>query len=255
MRRLEPLVMCLAVLAAACGSEVIHGGTTSSGGSTATGGSGAGGGGGTASGVGGIASGVGGSGATASGSGGAAGGDDCPDISCATPCPDDTWPELDGCPSCACAADLELQADTIWCEPWYTTLETTPSLFIGGIDRYVFDFYWVYDKPAWDDEEQFVWVTVQLMKLGLQFEPTEKNVTYFYPADSGNPLEVLQGDYHTWGVIGINEKLDPVSGFLSIRRVGDNFEGFVYLHMAVVGGAWPHTVYASGPFNVPVPTP
>ncbi len=231
------------------GSGTTSGTTTaSSSGSTGSTGSGAGG-----------VGGAGGGATTSTGSGGASttgtgtGGSGCPDITCGgTPCPGALWPEVDGCPSCACSAPLEMIVGGQARPTQYVQLGVTASAFIGGIDRWVFDFVWGYDDPGAADEAEDVAITVRLMRTDPMFEPALANRTYFHPADSSNPLEVLPGTYTLYGFGISTSQLTPVYGFFSIRRVGDTFEGFVSLDNTTEGGG-PGTVHVAGPFSAPVP--
>ena len=245
---------------AACGNDAsgTGGGGDGTGNSTPTGGGGTG----NSTPTGGSAAGGGGSGGTTSSGGGGqggAGGDGtggntgCPDINCSWSCPDATWPETDGCPSCACAAELEMRVtgDERPLEHVNATVEA--SEFLGGIDRWVFDFLWQYDDPNVADEAEDVITTVRIMRVAPAFEPTATNVTYFTPEDDGNPLEVLESQYTLYGFAIQTAELVPVDGFLSIRRVSDVFEGHVSLDFVVNGGGSPETVHVASPFSVPVP--
>ncbi len=189
----------------------------------------------------------------ASGGGGAGGGPNCPDINCSVSCPGDTWLDIDSCPSCACAADLEMVVSGNPHVLQHVSASVQASEFIGGIDRWVFDFLWQFDDPNASDDAEDVTATVRIMKLGPQFEPDETNVTYFTPEDDGNPLEVLQGQYTLYGFAVITADLAPVDGFFSVRRVNDVFEGHVYLDFDVIGGGFPQTVHVATPFSVAVP--
>src|SRR5690606_17199894 len=126
-----------------CGSSVTNDDITGTGGSTSSAGSG-----GATTGAGGASS----SSGSTGGSGGV-GGLDCPDIACTTACPGAIWPELDGCPLCACAADLELVVDGVPRPVQHLGLSVVASESIGGIDRWIFDFTWHYDDPLASDDE------------------------------------------------------------------------------------------------------
>jgi hypothetical protein len=133
----------------------------------------------------------------------------------------------------------------------HLTMSVVASEFIGGIDRWVFDFTWQYDDPMTSDDAEVVQATVRIMRLGPEHEPDEENVTYFSPADDGNPLELLQGEYTLYGIGTIMSTLEPAGGFFSIRRLGSNFEGHVSLDFTT--STTPSTLHAAGPFTVAVP--
>ena len=234
-----------------CGDDSSNSG--GSGGSATGTASGGGGVGGNSSGTGGGQLG-GGGGETGGGeAGGQGGGPDCPDISCTTACPGDPWIDLDGCPTCACAADLEMTVTNFDKPVQLVSASVQASHFIGGIDRWVFDFLWQYDDPNASDDAEDVVTSVRIMQVGPQFEPTEANVTYFTPEDDGNPLEIVNSQYTLHGFATLTADLIPVDGFFSIRRVGGNFEGHVSLDFTVSGGGSPQTVHVATPFSAPVP--
>lgn len=182
-----------------------------------------------------------------------AGGGDCPDITCTETCPDGYWDDLEGCQTCACAppAGVELSIQGVPRDPQYLTVDVAASELIGGIDRWVFDFTWTSDNPGASDDAEVVNATVRLMKIGPQYEPSETNATWYSPEDDGMPLEVLPGEYTLYGFGVFMDTLTPVSGYLSIRRVGDTFEGGVSLEMQGAGTAG--MVHAAAPFSVPTP--
>ncbi len=134
--------------------------------------------------------------------------------------------------------------------PAHLDMTTVGSKFIGGIDRWVFDFTWDYDDPMASDDQEVVTATVRVQDLPM-YEITETNVSWFSPGDDGMPLELMGGTYTLYGFGVINDTLIPLAGFLSIRRVGDTFEGGVFLFMEGAGPAG--AVDAGGPFSIPVP--
>ncbi len=181
-----------------------------------------------------------------------AGGSDCPDIVCTLTCGHGYWDDLEGCQTCACAPPpVELATNGMMHDSQDVTFQTMADHFIGGIDRWVFNFQWSYDDPQASDDEIVVEATVRIMQLDPMYEPSETNVTWFEPEHAGMPLEVMQGEYTLYGFGIVMDTLTPVSGYLSIRRVGDVFEGGVSLEMQGAGAAG--AVHASGPFAVPVP--
>jgi len=187
------------------------------------------------------------------GGGGSGGDSGCPDIACSVSCPGATWPEADGCPSCACATDLEMTVTGYDRPVEHVDATVQASEFIGGIDRWVFDFLWQYDDPNVSDEAEDVVTTVRIMRIAPEFEPALPNVTYFTPEDDGNPLEIIQSQYTLYGIAIQTAELSPVGGFFSIRRVNDLFEGHVSLDFVVNGGGFPQTVHVATPFSAPVP--
>jgi hypothetical protein len=191
---------------------------------------------------------TGGSGGTSQGGGGGSsgvGGGPCPDLGCAHSCPNDNyWLEDDGCPSCACAADLEMPAAP---EPQH--IYPSASLTVLD-DRYVFELEWLYDVPMWVDEEAHFITAVHLLRDDPSFEPTEAKVTFFHPEDDGNPLAMQEGTFTLWGFWYSVTTVEPLEGFLSIRRVDDSFEGYVRFHRT----DGPQSQFtAAGPFQVAVP--
>lgn len=186
------------------------------------------------------------------GAGGAGGMGNCADISCVEPCPGATWPEVDNCPSCACASQLEMVMDSVARPTQHVSLMVNATELIGGIDRWVFDFLWQYDDPMASDDAEDVAISVRLMRLSPAVEPALANATYRYPDDSGNPLEVMQGTYTLYGFGVFSQGIDPVSGFFSIRRVGNMFQGHVYLNTNGLGMG-PNSVHVAGPFQAQVP--
>ena len=187
---------------------------------------------------------------SASSTSGAGGG--CPVIDCESPCPDGYWDDLEGCQTCACAPPaVALSVDGFAKPAANTTLDVVADHFIGGIDRWVFNFTWTYDDPQAADDEEVVEATVRIMQIGPQYEPSETNATWYSPENDGMPLEVLPGDYTLYGFAVIEDTLTPVSGLLSVRKVGATFEGGVWLDMQGAGTAG--MVHATGPFAVAVP--
>jgi hypothetical protein len=189
----------------------------------------------------------------ASEGGGGHGGSGCYDYRCANACPEGYWAELDGCPKCACAPPaLAFIVNGTPRNPEIVTLQTTASQYIGGIDRWVFDFAWTYDDPqAADDAEELI-TTVRLMRLGPTYEPGPDAATWYYPQDSDMPFETLGGTYTLYGFGVISEDEIVESGFISIRRVNDTFEGGVWLELEPIDGMGP-SVEVHGPFSVSVP--
>jgi hypothetical protein len=176
----------------------------------------------------------------------------CPDIDCGNVCPDGYWDDLEGCQTCACAPpEVELSINGFTKPAADVTFDVMADHFIGGIDRWVFNFTWTYDDPLASDDAEVVEATVRIMQVGPQYEPSETNATWYSPQDDGMPLEVLPGDYTLFGFAVLHDTLAPVSGILSIRRVGTTFEGGVWLEMQGAGTAG--MVHAAGPFDVPVP--
>jgi len=134
------------------------------------------------------------------------------------------------------------------------TFQVTATEFIGGIDRWVFDFLFQYQDPMVDDNDEDVTAHVSIMRIDPMFEPDEDRVTYYYPDDNGNPLELLQGEYTLYGVAVLMEPLYPASGYFSIRRVGNTFEGHVSLDYMPVGNGIVTSVHVASPFTVGVPS-
>lgn len=181
------------------------------------------------------------------------GGADCPDIVCTVTCEFGFWDDLEGCDTCACAPPpIELRTNGFMHDTQHVAMTTEADMFIGGIDRWVFDFQWVYDDPQASDDQIVVTATVRLQTgVNPDWEPDEQNATWFSPENESNPIEMMGGDYTLYGFGVIMDTLTPVSGWLSIRRIGDTFEGGVFLDMQGNGSAG--EVHASGPFSVPVP--
>ncbi|MBL9021193.1 MAG: hypothetical protein JNL21_03290 [Myxococcales bacterium] len=176
----------------------------------------------------------------------------CPVINCEDPCPDGLWQDAEGCDTCACAPpEVELSINGFAKPAANVTFDVMADHFIGGIDRWVFNFTWTYDDPLASDDTEVVEATVRIMQVGPQYEPSETNATWYSPQDNGMPLEVLPGDYTLFGFAVLHDTLTPVSGILSIRKVGMTFEGGVWLEMQGAGTAG--MVHAAGPFDVPVP--
>lgn len=181
------------------------------------------------------------------------GGADCPDVTCQIVCDYGYWDDLEGCQTCACAPPpVELSTNGLMHDPQHITMTTTAEEFIGGINRWVFNFTWSFDNPGGADDQIVVESTVRLMRDGdPSYEPTEINRTWASPSGTATPLELMGGEYTLYGFGIINDTLVPVSGWLSIRRVNDVFEGGVVLEMEGEGAAG--DVHAAGPFSVPVP--
>ena len=158
---------------------------------------------------------------------------------------------MDGCPTCTCAPpEKQLWVQGIQRDPAHLTITTVATKYIGGIDRWVFDFTWHYDDPLASDDEEFVTAQVRVQDLPM-YEITEANVSWFSPSDDGTPLELMEGTYTLYGFGVVTYTLTPAAGFLSIRRDGNTFEGGVFLFMNGAGPAG--AVDAGGPFSVAVP--
>lgn len=190
---------------------------------------------------------------TASSASTGTGGADCPDVTCEVTCDYGYWDDLEGCQTCACAPPpIELSTNGFMHDPQHVTLMTTADEYIGGVNRWVFNFTWSYDDPGASDDAIVVEATVRLMRDGdPSYEPTETNMTWASPSGGPSPLELMGGEYTLYGFGIVNDSLAPVSGWLSIRRVDDVFEGGVVLEMEGDGAAG--DVHAAGPFSVPVP--
>ena len=134
----------------------------------------------------------------------------------------------------------------------HVTLSVMPSEYIGGINRWVFDFRWLYDDPMLDDETQWVDFTVRIMRTDPMFEPSETEATYLYPEDDGNPLEMLPGAHVLFGVIMKTTTVIPTAGVFSIRRIGNQFDGYVSID-GMGQDTTRYTVHVAGPFVAPVP--
>lgn len=173
----------------------------------------------------------------------------CDDLQCARECPFGYWDDLDGCPTCACAPPPTLFF-TGRSEHDHVTLDTTPSIYIGGIDRWVFDFRWLYDDPMIADEAEQVDMTVRWMQ-GVGMDPTEQNATFWM--DDPGPVEAWSALWTLFGFGLQTADLVVESGYFSLRRVDGRFEGGLYMELRSDGQQFPGIVRVGGAFDVPVP--
>jgi hypothetical protein len=172
---------------------------------------------------------------------------------CAVECPDGYWPETDGSLSCACAANIgfEIQGNPV--EPSFVAMSTETSLFIGGINRFDFNFTWSYDDPNMADEEMQLMCTVGYLINDADPYPPESNTTFFLPENADDRHLNVTCTYDTPGGLegsSVGRLMLPDEGFFSIRTVGTQFEGHVWLVVSSTDG---FTLQVSGPFNGPAP--
>ncbi|MBI4950446.1 MAG: hypothetical protein HY908_00285, partial [Myxococcales bacterium] len=133
----------------------------------------------------------------------------------------------------------------------HVTMQVAASRYIGGIDRYVFDFTWLYDDPGAADEAEDVVGQMRLMLLDPSIEPDAALDVYQYPADAP-PLEPTTWLHTLHGFALIETPLAPTSGFFSIRRVGNDFVGGISLKLEPTSPPGPN-IDVSGSYQVPVP--
>ena len=81
----------------------------------------------------------------------------------------------------------------------------------------------------------------------------EHGSTFVLPDDQGLPIEAPEGIYSTYGLLGGSFSLSPTFGFISVRRVGDQYEGGVVFDLDGFGLGAPSSVRVGGPFTVPIP--
>jgi hypothetical protein len=124
--------------------------------------------------------------------------------------------------------------------------------FIGGIDRWIFDFTWHYDDPQVSDDAEDIAVSVALLRIDPAYEPAELNASWCQPEDAGMPLEARDATYTLFGFGVITSDLTLDDGFLSIRHNGDQFEGHAYFDLSVIGSPT-ETMHVAAPFSVAVP--
>jgi hypothetical protein len=176
---------------------------------------------------------------------------ECPDLPSCASCAYGFWDDPVGCPTCACAPPpLQLIVSGVSRPLEHLSLETDAWVYIGGIDRYVFDFTFRYDDPASDDEEEELLVGTRL-QIVFERPVTEESVTYFYLGDS--PLEGASGTFTAFGAAAVDVQVVVVSGFISVRQEGDRFVGGVHFELEPATGTVPNSIVASGPFDVPAP--
>ena len=162
----------------------------------------------------------------------------CPPVNCAQECPFGTW-EGDWCPMCACAPP-PVYAHTHEDVPVeHLRLDVEYGYFIGGIDRWTFEFMWRFDHPDWDDEEFTVRAPVRLQYL--DFLPGEEPTTFWL--DDPGPVEAWSAEY---GSAWLDSELTVLGGFFTIRRVGEDFIGGVYLDLE--GQDQDPSLQVGGPF-------
>lgn len=125
--------------------------------------------------------------------------------------------------------------------------------FIGGINRWIFDFTWTFDDPMVSDDAEDVAVGIAIMRTDPDHEPDASNASWCHPEDAGMPLESRGASHTLYGFGVITSDLTLDDGFLSIRRNGSDFEGHAYFDLSVVGGGSTDTVHVAAPFSVPVP--
>ncbi len=241
------VLVALTVLIGCSGSATINGGTGNGGAGATSGGTT---GGGTA-----------GSGAVAGTGGstgeGGAGGIDCPDIGCRKVCPAGQWIDETGCPTCACASELEMTVRGNVRPVQHLTFSGEVTDFIGGLDRWIFDFTWNYDDPSANDEAEDVVMQVAIQRFDPNSGPTEAHATWCHPDGSDRVYEDRGSTYTLHGIGVITDNLTIADGFLSARDNGQQqFEGYAYFDLTVNGGnPTTDTVHVAAPFTVPIPSP
>ncbi|MEZ4447152.1 MAG: hypothetical protein R3B72_49190 [Polyangiaceae bacterium] len=92
-------------------------------------------------------------------------------------------------------------------------------------------FVWLYDDPVTSDEEVWLDTEVELLRDPVSFEPTAEKVTWFLPEHADAPLIGKPGVL-VMGFWMPGQTLLPNDGFLSIRRIGNTFDGYVRLNMS-----------------------
>lgn len=105
--------------------------------------------------------------------------------------------------------------------------ETELSEFIGGIDRWVFDFEWSH-APAPSAPPTVLRVIVRLLRTPA-YEITEDERSYEFPAEGSTPLEIFSAELAGPDIEGGRIQLQPVRGHFIVRRSGSQFIGDVEL--------------------------
>jgi hypothetical protein len=196
-------------------------------------------------------------GSTIAGNGTTGGNGACPAIKCAAACPEGTWVELDGCSSCACSPPKTALSDgTFVCPSASLSLAAASRMFIGGIDRWLFDFTWICSAGV-SSLGQPLRATLEVGII--QSPPTTidaSNETYFYPntSSSTSPYELPQARAYVAGsgIPEIEIQLTATSSFISIRRQGDRLVGGIqYVGKDSANNS---TITLAGAFDVAVPT-
>ncbi len=179
--------------------------------------------------------------------------DDCSSVvglQCTHDCPDGYWPEINGDPSCACAANLDLMQGDASVDPMMLSMDTSVSLYIGGIDRLDFTFTWQYDDPQSVDEEMTVECPVGMPLTTFPPDVPSTNATYFYNNLDGPHIIAnckLYSAKHSGDLVL------PDEGFFSLRSNGDKYEGYIYLFLSADGHHGEKQFKVSGPFQTPIP--
>ncbi len=121
-------------------------------------------------------------------------------------------------------------------------LTASHSWDIGGdlIDSYL-TFFWDYDDPAQEGEEQSVRIA-----LGL---PSVMNVTYEYP---GSYLEWGLATWFTSGVITTSTQLTATRAVLALHHEDGVLSGTAEFELTSSEDR-PGTVFVQGPFETPAP--
>jgi hypothetical protein len=190
---------------------------------------------------------------------GESGATNCEPLLCAAECPSTRWQGVDGCPTCACAPPpTQLSRDAFACPEASLTLKTETSWFIGGIDRWLLDFTWSCGAGSIGEPGR---ATLRIGIIQPPQTPIDEisRTVYFgmpQPPAGGDTRE----DYELRGATGflrgsgvpeISEPLSVVSGFISLRREGNELVGGVlYVGESATQS---HTTTLSGPFRAPVP--
>jgi len=180
----------------------------------------------------------------------------CADIDCSLDCPYGLWDDLDGCPTCACAPPpLLMEQNSVGYPDEHLSFDLDLDMFIGGIDRIIFDATWNWGDPNMVDSNESVTAQIGLMQLGEETAPSPENRTFFFVTDGETPLESRGITWTLFGVGVISWEMLPTGGYLSIRETPEGqWEGGLLIELeesSPIDPSNPRRGRVGAPFVVP----
>ncbi len=178
---------------------------------------------------------------------------DGPGLECSRTCQFGLLPDSFGCATCGCDARLLLRAgEAPEVETEDLRLEITPSTFIGGINRVLFDLKWTFDNPLLADEAFVLQTSVAWMQISPWDQPTNEWVTFSFL--SSGPLEFRGGLFQSFGFGVVEVSLDIVDGFMTFRIENDTLHGRVWMVVRdVERNSTPGSWEVGASFEIPNP--
>ncbi|MBN2716538.1 MAG: hypothetical protein JXX14_11845 [Deltaproteobacteria bacterium] len=178
--------------------------------------------------------------------------DDTLELTCAQSCPDGYWPQVDGTPSCACIAPLNLIIDSNAVASSLVSLTAESSLYVGGIDKLMLLFTWQSDDAKLEDDEINIvcQVVFELSWWPLAVSPW--NTMTIITKSGTSPAPFISCSYYEYPTADAIP-MTSTDGFISLRQSDNALEGYVSMTIADLQHPGSSPITVSGPYHTPVP--